>query len=144
MRAIKQLSDEKIHIVEEHQIKKRIVAPHYWNIFQFWGALYLLYSPFFLRFIFPTPITGLWPVDFPFKILISGNHTGFQFIHSNHPFFQKIIQNSIVKPHTDRSMGRNMINLSQPAVRAASNDTRNRSISRVRSFKKCSIESFPS
>ena len=63
-------------------------------------------TPLFLRFIFPTPVTSLWPVDFPFKIFISGNLTGFQFIHPNHPFFQKIIQNSIVKPHTDRSMGR--------------------------------------
>ena len=66
----------------------------------------MLYSPLFLRFKFSTIITGIRPVDFPFKILISGNLTGFQFIHSNHPFFQKIIQNSIVKPHTDRSMGR--------------------------------------
>lgn len=63
-------------------------------------------TPLFLRLIFTTPITSLWPVDFPFKILISGNHTGFQFIHSNYPFFQKIIQNPIIKPHTDRSMGR--------------------------------------
>ena len=66
----------------------------------------MLYSPLLLRLIFSTTITGLWPVDFPFKILISGNHTGFQFIHPNYPFFQKIIQNSIVKPHTDRSMSR--------------------------------------
>ena len=74
--------------------------------FQFWGALYLLYSPLFLRFKLSTIITGIRPVDFPFKILISGNLTGFQFIHPNHPFFQKIIQNPIVKPHTDRSMSR--------------------------------------
>ncbi len=73
---------------------------------QFWGALYLLYSPLFLRFKLFTIITGIRPVNFPLKIFISGNLTGFQFIHSNYPFFQKIIQNSIVKPHTDRSMGR--------------------------------------
>ena len=63
-------------------------------------------APLFLRLIFSTTITSLWPVDFPLKILISGNLTGFQFIHSNHPFFQKIIQNPIIKPHTDRSMSR--------------------------------------
>ena len=63
----------------------------------------------FLGFKFPTIIAGIRSVDFPFKILISDNHTGFQFIHPNHPFFQKIIQNSIVKPHTDRSMGRSAI-----------------------------------
>ena len=74
--------------------------------FQFWGALYLLYSPLFLRFKLSTIITGIRPVDFPLKILISGNLTGFQFIHSNHPFFRKIIQNPIIKPYTDRSMGR--------------------------------------
>ena len=69
----------------------------------------MLYSPFFLRFKLSATITGLWPVDFPFKILISGNLAGFQFIHSNYPFFQKIIQNPIIKPHTDRSMGRPVI-----------------------------------
>lgn len=74
--------------------------------FQFWGALCLLYSPLLLRLIFSTPITGIRPVDFPFKIFISGNFTRFQFIHPNHPFFQKIIQNPIIKPHTDRSMSR--------------------------------------
>nr|DAQ31692.1 MAG TPA: hypothetical protein [Caudoviricetes sp.] len=71
--------------------------------------MYLLYSPLFLWLIFSTTTTGLWPVDFPLKILISGNLTGFQFIYPNHLFFQKIIQNSIVKPHTDRSMGRPVI-----------------------------------
>ena len=69
----------------------------------------MLYSPLFLRFKLSTIITGIRPVDFPLKILISGNLTGFQFIHLNYPFFQKIIQNSIVKPHTDRSMGRPVI-----------------------------------
>ena len=59
-----------------------------------------------LRLIFSTSITSLRPVNFPFKIFISGNHTGFQLIHSNYPFFQKIIQNPIVKPHTDRRMSR--------------------------------------
>ena len=63
-------------------------------------------TPFLMWFIFSTSVTSLWPIDFPFKILISGNHIGFQFIHPNYPFFQKIIQNPIIKPHTDRSMGR--------------------------------------
>ena len=36
----------------------------------------------FLRLIFSTSITSLRPVNFPFKIFISGNHTGFQFIHA--------------------------------------------------------------
>ena len=62
--------------------------------------------PLPFRLIFSTTIAGLWPVNFPFIIFISGNLTGFQFIHPNHPFFQKIIQNPIIKPHTDRSMGR--------------------------------------
>ena len=66
----------------------------------------MLYSPLFLRFKLSTIITGIRPVDFPFKIFIPGNHTGFQLIHPNHPFFQKIIQNPIIKPHTDRSMSR--------------------------------------
>ena len=76
------------------------------SILNFRFVILKVFPPLFFRFIFFTSITSLWPVDFPFKILISGNHTGFQFIHPNHPFFQKIIQNPIVKPYTDRSMNR--------------------------------------
>lgn len=44
--------------------------------------------------------------NFPSPIFISGNLTRFQFIYSNHPFFQKIIRNPIIKPHINGSMGR--------------------------------------
>lgn len=54
---------------------------------------------------------GLWPVDFPFKIFISGNLAGFQFFFSKCPFFQKIIKNPIIKPHTDRRMSRPTIGI---------------------------------
>ena len=57
-----------------------------------------------LGFIFSTVITGLWPVDFPLKIFISGNHARFQFFFSKSPFFQKIIENPIIKPHANRWM----------------------------------------
>lgn len=66
--------------------------------------------------MFPTIVAGLWPVDFPFKILISGNHTGFQIFFSENPFFHKIIQNSIIKPHSDRRM-------SWPAIRVMVTDS---------------------
>ena len=61
-------------------------------------------------FPFSTIITSLWPVNFPFKIFISGNRTRFQFFFSKSPFFQKIVENSIIKPHTNRRMCR-------PAIR---------------------------
>lgn len=57
------------------------------SILNFGFVVLKVFSPLFLRFIFSTIITGIRPVDFPFKIFISGNHTGFQFIHSNPPFF---------------------------------------------------------
>lgn len=57
-----------------------------------------------LGFIFSTVITGLWPVDFPLKIFISGNHARFQFFFSKSPFFQKIIENPVIKPHTKRNI----------------------------------------
>ena len=57
------------------------------SILNFRFVVLKVFSPLFLRFIFSTIITGIRPVDFPFKIFISGNYTGFQFIHSNHPFF---------------------------------------------------------
>ena len=60
--------------------------------------------PLFLRLKLPTIITGIRPVDFPFKIFISGNLAGFSFFFSKCPFFQKIIKNPIIKPHTDRRM----------------------------------------
>ena len=63
----------------------------------------------FLRFKLSASITGIRPVEFPFKIFISGNLTGFQLIHPNYPFFQNIIQNPIIKPHTDRCMSRPVI-----------------------------------
>ena len=62
--------------------------------------------PLLLRLKFTTIITGIRSVDFPFKIFISGDFARLQFIHPNHPFFQKTIQNSIIKPHADRSMSR--------------------------------------
>lgn len=68
-------------------------------------------TPLFLRFIFPTPVTSLWPVDFPFKIFISGNRTRFQFFFSKSPFFQKIIENPIIKPHANRWMSRPVIRI---------------------------------
>ena len=43
-------------------------------------------------------------------IFISGNLAGFQFFFSKCPFFQKIIENPIIKPHTNRRMSR-------PAIR---------------------------
>ena len=64
--------------------------------------LFSIVSPLFFRFMFPTSITGLRPVDFPFKVFISGNLARFQFFFSENPFFHKIIENPIIKPHADR------------------------------------------
>ena len=35
------------------------------------------FSPLLHRLMFPTVITGLWPVDFPFEVFVSCNLTGF-------------------------------------------------------------------
>lgn len=68
-------------------------------------------SPLSFWLILSTIITGLWPVDFPFKIFISGNLAGFQFFFSKSPFFQKIIKNPIIKPHTNRWVSRPTIGI---------------------------------
>ena len=52
---------------------------------------------------------ALCEVDFSFKIFVSDNFIGFQPISSKNPFFHKIIENSIIEPHTNRWMSRSVI-----------------------------------
>ena len=75
-----------------HQdIKSIFHIGHNLSFVKFHSVLFLQ-SAIFSWFIFLASVTGLWLGDFPFKIFIFGNLIGFQFIHPNYPFFQKIIQ----------------------------------------------------